>query len=1018
MALPATTPEFDQLYTSQASVIKQNYDYRKAFYRSVKVVLISYPEYSETSPSSYQSIDLFIREMQRLYDVQQIDQNLIDEQNKKMKSEEIMIIVTVKRFRGRDELTNPRIVLRRQTKSSTYNLDPNKEIQTMNPIRLSLKFDAFKSLRTDPTEQLVFSIEGNTWKHPQQRLNDLKISICGTNPEGYEQWFDFGRGVELLINIEFRVKNEPNITAEEVSNFHLHTIYKMLERRLLLQTTRPKWSELGHRMGTFKAKVTHLRSLADPQKNEMFWTTPPAIDLTRPQRLPKTVKFIDFQTGWKCNEDFEDGVCLCSEWCNWNAFFYYNPIYRFLLVRHNQLYLEGKTTLPNMYLNVSVMLGCRAFPGKVPILHLMNNANDYRMKYYENYFLKIPNFKQEYESSIPSGAEMDAISYRILKNELDVIKLCHELDDNPFADICIEALLSYFKVLTDLHTNLGLQTQYVTDQWEWYEELEKIGRNKYGIYIRQSYVKLMRDDYPLIVTYDWLFTTDYEYSSRLAKTDDEIEIKSMRDKVLKRTSIDSPFNIRLVLNNFLNTFASIYKFLLRVEPRLPSAHTIETLEVMCDCYLKLDEDFEAYRQSNILIYQIESIDPQFQAMQQNFKAFYTLKLYFYLFEIQKHCINKMLEKNEEQEDYANQVCDQFSFIWRHSMVERNYLSAYPEQPLFEISSNFEQSFDDFYNYWGKADHETQPTVNITQNVNSGHFQFERLYYWWRNNGNGKKKFKKIVDQFIECQKNSINCSKTMIEILIMPSIVVLSNSYRFHVEVFDQLVYYAVKANCSVILSTTSKLFKKMHSLQIQTLVQRNTSYSLCKPGWVPLFRTMHSVLNTIDRLNNKYIIFDDEFERISNTCLQTKQMIKNIYRQFYNKLSMEWIKEIKNTLTRTIRTSDNKTVDFIQMLLAVGQAFICAFVDNFRFSFDQHRKTCWSLLNRYANSPGKLSAPQRHFIDCKTVYQAYFCDRNLMRNAMPFQSNPWRQHLAAVIAHMDQLPPDHFQIDLNVADI
>ena len=1001
-----------------ATVIKPNYDYRKAFYRALKVVLISYPEYSNTSPASYQSINLFIREMHKLYGVQQIDQALFDEQNKKMKTEDIVIFITVKRFRGRDGLTNPRIVLRRQTASSTYNLDPSKEIQNISA-GLSLKFVGLKSLRTDPTKQLVISIGGDTWKHPQQPLNELKIPYFQTHPEGFEQWFDFGRGVELLINIEYRVKNEPNITAEEVNDFHLHTIYKMLERRLLVQSTRPKWTELGHRMGVFKAKVTHLRSLADPQKNEMFWTTPPAIDFTRPQRLPKTVKFIDFQTGWKCNEDFEDGVCLCSEWCNWNAFFYYNPIYRFLLVRHNQLYLEGKTTLPNMYLNVSVISGCRRFPGKVPILHLIINANDYRMKYYENYFLKKANFKPEYQSSVPNGETMDAISYIRLENELDVIKQCHELDENPFSDICIEGLLSYFEVLTDLHLKLGRQTQYVWDQNVWYRKLESIGRNKYAVYFKQSYDKLMRDDYPLIVSYDWLFTTDYEYSSRLVKTNDEIEIKSMRDKVLKRTSIDNPFNIRLVLNNFLNTFASIYKFLSSVESRLPSPHMFDTLKDMCDCYLTLDKDFEAYLQSKTLIYQIVSIDPLFQAMQQNFKAFYTLKLYFYLFEIQKHFINTMVEKNLYDHKYAAQVCARFSFIWRHSMIEQNYLSAYPGQPLFEISSNFEQSFDDFYNYWGKADHETQQTVNITRNVNSGHFQFERLYYWWKNNGNGKNKFKRIVDQYIECQNNSINCSDSVIDNQIIPSLAVLPNSYEYSVEVLDHLVYYVVKANCSVILSTTSKLFKKMHSLQSPNLVQRNTSYSLCKPGWVPLFLTMHSVLNTIDRLNNNYITFDDEFERISNTCLQTKQMVKNIYRQFYNKLSYECIQEIAHTLARTFRTSDPKKAEFIQMHLSVGQAFIGAFVDDFRRDFNHYRKTIWRSLNSYASRPpGQLNVQQSRFADCTTVYQAYFRDRNVMRNAMPFQSNPWRQHLAAVVAQMDQLHPDHFKVDLNVADI
>ena len=1001
MTHPGSTAMFEHLYATRATVVDQNYDYHQAFYRALKVVHISYPEYNtDISPASYQNINLFIQEMQELYG-QQFDGTHLDQGLHIMRTEEeIGVCLSVKKFKGLDTIIKPRIeVTIPPNFFFSYDIDPNEKIQQMTPIKP--KFFVLQALRNDPTQQLVFSIKGdNLEDHP---LNEFRIPFSRTHPEGYEEWFDFGRGVELLINMEYRVENEPNITPEQVSNFHLHTIYKMLERRILLQTGS---TGLGHSLR--KADVTHRRPLVDPEKNEMFWSSPLSGTKGPLKKRSTNVKFIDFQTGWNSNEDFEDNICLCSEWCNWNAFFYYNPIYRFLLVRHNQLYMKERerTTLPNMYLNVSIICGCGPPPQKAPILHLLNNANDYKFKYYENYYLKDPDFKHYYRFSAPNGARMDAISYLRLKNELNIIKLCHELDDNPFADICNEGLLIYYKVLIDLHKNISVTTNYVGIRSVWFKSIDSIGRNQCTKYFKESYLKLMRVIDPQI-GYDWLFSTDYEYSSRFAKREDEIEIRSIRANVLKRSSLESPFNFQIVLNNFLNTFVSIYKFLSSVEPRLPTMHTIKTMAEISDSYIKFDKEFEAYHQSNKTFqYQIESIVLQFPTLEQNFNAFYSLKLYFYLFEIQKHCINLLLKTNKKRKTYSDQVCEQFSFIFRNSKVEQNYLSVHPGQPLFEISSHFERSFDEFYDYWGRPDHEINQNLSIDQFVDSRLKQFARLYYWWSNNGNGKNKFKKIVDQFIECQNNSVNCSETVIENQIMPSLLVLIYSYEYSIEVFDQLVYYAVKANCSVILSTTSKLLKKMHSLQIPNLVTNKVSYSFCKPGWVPLFLTMHSVLNTIDRLNRNYIAFDDEFERISNTCLQTKEMVKNIYRQFYNKLSNEWIDEMRTTHYNSLIAPGQTKFKLFSMYLAVGQAFIGVFVDDFRLSFKIYRKNCLRFLNTIAN-PSIVG-----------VFQTYFTDRNTMRNAMPFHSYPWRDFLGSDMTQLDRLPPHLFHVDLKAADI
>ena len=79
-------------------------------------------------------------------------------------------------------------------------------------------------------------------------------------------------------------------------------------------------------------------------------------------------------------------------------------------------------------------------------------------------------------------------------------------------------------------------------------------------------------------------------------------------------------------------------------------------------------------------------------------------------------------------------------------------------------------------------------------------------------------------------------------------------------QLFDYLTYYLVKAFASMLLTMTAKFFGQLHRLQILILAQNNCSFSLVKPGWTPLLKTMYLTFNSIQRVKNRYVIFDDEF--------------------------------------------------------------------------------------------------------------------------------------------------------------
>ena len=119
----------------------------------------------------------------------------------------------------------------------------------------------------------------------------------------------------------------------------------------------------GHRMATNRAKVSYIRRrIRSPESEEAFWSIPTqSTDFSRSIRRQTTgstadrirdkiIKYCDLQIPYTYEEEYEDTVCLCSQWCNWNAFFYYNPILRFLLVQHNKLYMKNRTNIADMYL--------------------------------------------------------------------------------------------------------------------------------------------------------------------------------------------------------------------------------------------------------------------------------------------------------------------------------------------------------------------------------------------------------------------------------------------------------------------------------------------------------------------------------------------------------------------------------------------------------------------------------------------------------------------------------------------
>jgi hypothetical protein len=117
----------------------------------------------------------------------------------------------------------------------------------------------------------------------------------------------------------------------------------------------------------------------------------------------------------------------------------------------------------------------------------------------------------------------------------------------------------------------------------------------------------------------------------------------------------------------------------------------------------------------------------------------------------------------------------------------------------------EQVFDAFNaNFWGRADHELNQNLTESEFITSVWFEYLRLYFWWKNDGNNRRIFQNILNTFDNILEDIIQKSKNIFSTDILMTFQALNSYYEYIMEVIDELVYYLVKADCFMIISTFS----------------------------------------------------------------------------------------------------------------------------------------------------------------------------------------------------------------------
>ena len=340
------------------------------------------------------------------------------------------------------------------------------------------------------------------------------------------------------------------------------------------------------------------------------------------------------------------------------------------------------------------------------------------------------------------------------------------------------------------------------------------------------------------------------------------------------------------------------------------------------------------------------------------------------FGIQQKCIESLINYNAETtQDYARQVCAKFDYIWRNDRIESKYRTAHNED-LFTASHDMRPFVNDFYlSFWRRAPHDNLGRRQVSSNtfketLVSVLFQYRRLYFWWRNEGDDRRKFKAIINTFEAIQKEVVDRTQDINDNQIMYGINSILN-YPNHIAVFDHLVYYLVKAFCSRILSTTRRISQMFARITTATLDYTPPELThLSKPGWVPLFRTMYSTFRKLNAIRTEFVVYEDENERLFYALDKTKVLIKDIYRQFYKKLLVEWINELYVLLNNNYPAITQLGRNVVVLHTISGISFLSAFIDDFRFSGQEYRK----IIIRIMRKTPDATSPQQHALPVLSV--------------------------------------------------
>lgn len=226
-----------------------------------------------------------------------------------------------------------------------------------NVVSFQVKFSQLKTIRVDNKElRIEFQSLGQSSAF-SALPNKLTLPYCSIHPEGYRTWFSFDNDVECLVIIQFTIKGSYSGSRISLTE-HTQIIWHIFKYRFKENL---KYNNLDEKIlqthQQCKKKTSSLQQKVNPHSNDAFWPSYKSIlvsndiDSASPNCSNKLVHCHELELAYDDNDEpIEEQFCRCSEWCNVSAFYFHNPIFRFLMVQFTNFYICSNANLPSSYM--------------------------------------------------------------------------------------------------------------------------------------------------------------------------------------------------------------------------------------------------------------------------------------------------------------------------------------------------------------------------------------------------------------------------------------------------------------------------------------------------------------------------------------------------------------------------------------------------------------------------------------------------------------------------------------------
>lgn len=795
---------------------------------------------------------------------------------------------------------------------SNSNIENNKSIQ--------LELLAIKNVKNPKLLRAILELGFNCSSFKIKTIGKFAINPKQIHPEGFNQWIFFGGNIKLKIHMIWRMNRIFNVNSSRIFQIsainHSLILYEFLRYR----------SDLTGKETTKYVCINHLdvqtKNTNDQPAfinlNQLTCFIHDKIGRTNDLQIRNTIDGFDPLT----NQMF----CIGSEWCNLNAFYYKNELFRMILcLNHNFSQIPDQLIVPIHFRETCKLIG----KDKIPCFGLLSSAFSY-LKHYLN-----PKISQQITYHLLTTTTEGKIlnqAYFWLRNCLS-----HEMFLEANGPI-LSSFGIYSEVLMYFRSYLTISDSFLP------------------IYLRILFFKTLRY---------WVI---FVLNGTLKLTPEQMTLNLFED-----TNQTSNINCPVRLSQHLYLILRVRNILTINESELPLCQNESDAKcIILKFLIGFNRLFIKYSQITTFNFILESNQND---QMKNFQTLMCiLRIYSWAYYIQQEHLSLILFYFKKEEKFRIFINRLGRFFFKNHWIEsisKNVLSI----TIFRNSEGrkkLKESFDKFQAYWGINDE--MKVINEEERVTSLLFRYAVLKEWYETD---KSNHAIVFTAIITSLENwldqlSDNCNHLMEYIRQF-----LQNSNSDHQSIRLQLEHCFAKAiSYNLICYALYFVRRVLHFLE----EKQSANFVTLFPGWYKLIKAHLIFTDKIADMRKLFAFNKDKM--IHNVLVKTQEQIKACFKIIYINLTILWLNEMKyygKWSKRGRFTLFKNKLEFIHVLYGF------AIIRHFAPTFPNHYLTTRELLSDFIYEHEYTQ--QKAYFD---IINDCINDKNALLVENPFATTAW----------------------------